>query len=137
VKLSSSTEIISSLVNQKYYLTGYETPPLSAVFTAFVLVCIAGISEEVFFEGFLLHNINSYFIHNPWITALITSSLFGLGQYPFLTIDFFLKTFLGLVFATAFINSDYNLIAPIVVHVVYDIMTFIPTWISELQGKKN
>ena len=109
-------------------LLGYSTTPIIASFTAFVLSFCAGLSEEIFFRGFLFSVLQKY--SNLWTAWLGSAIIFGLAHYPFiLGPQAVFETFLGLYFAFVYWFSGYNLAIPILVHTIYDFVTLFGTWI--------
>ncbi|MEY2724871.1 MAG: hypothetical protein RLZZ458_738 [Planctomycetota bacterium] len=93
----------------------------SSFFDLVLLALLAGVSEEVFFRGFLYGWIGGW---NPVLGVLVCNLLFALAHavtpmYALLT------GFLGL-YLTALVAVDAtpNLLIPIVAHAVYDLIAF-------------
>ena len=98
----------------------------SWVFYFFTLIVTAGVSEELFFRGFLLNLIGHF--SNPELGLLLSSVLFGLAHNPLWGPNTYIETFLGGVFGYAYITSGNNLFVPLFVHILYDFATFFLTW---------
>jgi len=100
-----------------------------------VISVAAGICEEIAFRGFVYSAI--------WQTsgetaALLLSSLaFGLAHYPVFGASTFLELLFGLVFATSYKISGFNLFVPILVHIVYDFIVLFVTWLASTSEFKR
>ena len=109
-------------------LLGYATSPIVAFVTAGILSFCAGLSEEIFFRGFLFSFIEQY--SNLPIAWIGSAMIFGLAHYPFfLGPQAIFEFFLGLYFTFVYWISGYNLVIPILVHAIYDFITLFGTWL--------
>ena len=86
----------------------------------------AGVSEEVAYRGVCYGIIDRVAGEVP---ALVLSSiLFALAHDRSFGVDFFIKAALGLLFPFIYKLSGFNLLVPIVMHVVYDFLILFFTW---------
>ncbi len=86
-----------------------------------LLAILAGLCEEVFFRGFLQVWLSQWGVE----VGLIASSIvFGLVHA--ITLTYFLLTLLaGLYLGAVFLLCDSNLLAPMLVHALYDYVAFV------------
>ena len=114
------------------------TTPLPTVTIASSLLSLgAGLSEELFFRGFLFILIQNY-LGGQVPAYIISSSLFGLAHTPVFGANAALEAFFGGFFAFSFVYSGYNLGVPIAAHALYDFTTILITWwfaSKEIQSK--
>lgn len=85
-----------------------------------------GISEEIFFRGFLFSLMSKSFGE---MEALIVSSfVFAVAHFPVFGTNMILEFLYGSLLALLFTTSGNNLLVPILVHTVYDFFSIFFTW---------
>lgn len=91
-----------------------------------IISLAAGVGEELFFRSFLQLAIADVVIepYGVWIGIAFASVVFGICHWitPMYAA---LATLIGVYFSWLFIVADYNLVAPIVAHALYDFVALI------------
>lgn len=126
----SVREIVSDTRFYTLRLLGRNTAPPKAFAVSAVLSIVAGFCEELFFRGFVLVGLMDGFGFNALLASFISSILFGLSHSPRWGSSAIVETGLGLVFATTFVMTGFNLAYPILVHFFYDLATLFFTWLG-------
>ena len=86
-----------------------------------VLAVLAGLCEELFFRGFLQVWLSRWGVG---VGLLASNVIFGLVHA--ITLTYFLLTFVaGLYLGAVFLLCDSNLLAPMLVHGLYDYIAFV------------
>lgn len=114
---------------------GRNTPGVTAFFAALLLSASAAISEELFFRGFLLVWIQSYF--GTTVATIISSAIFGLAHFPVFGASAYVEAVLGGIFAFAFTYSNLNIAVPIAVHTLYDLGTIYFIWLTATRDMRD
>lgn len=126
----SVREIVSDTRFYTLRLLGRNTAPPKAFAVSAALSIVAGFCEELFFRGFVLVGLMDGFGFNALLASFISSILFGLSHSPRWGSSAIVETGLGLVFATTFVMTGFNLAYPILVHSFYDLATLFFTWLG-------
>ncbi len=115
--LRSPSPRLGRMVEQVELLVGplFEGAPLWALGLVSIL---AGVGEESLFRGVLQPGLAS--VAGPWVALVAVSALFGLVHFVTATYAF-LAGLIGLYLGWLFMASG-NLLVPIVVHALYDLV---------------
>lgn len=95
-------------------------------------------SEELAFRGVLFTFVENFF--GTAAAYLVSSLLFAMAHSPIFGANTVVEIVFGSYFAYTFVASGYNIAVPIAVHVLYDFVTMLSTWMSatqELRKKIN
>ena len=130
IPTKSIREIVSDTRFYTLRLLGRNTNPIRAFFVSTVLSAVAAFCEELVFRGFVLVGLMDAFGLSALIASVISSLLFGLSHSPRWGSSVLVETGLGLVFATTFVLTGFNLAYPILVHFFYDLATLFFTWLG-------
>lgn len=108
------------------FLLGRNSNSLQAILGALLLSFSAGFAEEIFFRGFLMQILENGI---GFSAAFVISSLFfGLAHFPIFSANMVLESCISGCFAAAYWYSGNNIVVPIVMHTVYDLLTILSSW---------
>jgi len=119
----------SETKNYTLYLFGRSPPLLNALLVSLIVAASSGITEEMFFRGFVFQVMekNSF----TSFAVFASAAIFGLAHFPQKDkANAFLEACLGGMLAVAYGACNYNIAVPIVMHGFYDFLTIVITWIE-------
>jgi len=129
IKISSGTTVYS------LFLIGRSPSLLNAIFISFLLSVTAGISEELFFRGFVYQAIEA--ASSTPIAVTCSAGLFGIAHYPLNISNALLEALLGGAFSVAYGSTGNNIAVPIIMHTVYDFFTIFAAWLGATNRLEN
>jgi membrane protease YdiL (CAAX protease family) len=117
------------------FLLGRNTAFLKASLVAFLFSLSAGFAEEILFRGVLFQAVEQAF--GLPLALLVSSIGFGLAHFPIFSANMLLEASIGLAFGIGYWYSGKNIVIPIAMHTVYDLVTILSSWYVGMRALKH
>jgi membrane protease YdiL (CAAX protease family) len=114
---------------RKFYVLktlGLRTDITSAIVIALVIALGEGFSDEVFFRGLCFSSIHTQLGDN--LAIFLSALISGLAHIPLFGSNFFVESFLSLIYGAAYLTSGFNIVVPMTIHAIYSLVSMYSTW---------